>query len=799
MDERPASQDAAMSGHKTTSYEDDSSSDNGSSTSSKLKTSSSTSSSSANTRQASSKQQRAKDGASSSSSLLFTSSPSLNDIALLNAAATAGGATLAATATAGAGGAASNSPSPYSSLSTLNSNSNSNLQQQQLTPVMSKKSGLSDSASPLYYSNSSYQQQQNNNVSSSSQSPINERVASLASSIYTELEKIVKAFGRDTVKDLMPIVVNVLEALDSAYHDKEEQVVENELLKDDYEKLLNQYEREKQSRKDTELKLFQSEDSFAEQKKEYEEKVKSLESIVRMIDLKSKNTSDHVMRLEEKESELKREYAKLHERYTELFKTHCDYMERTKILFGNDNRLDGSGGLNTSNSNVSSSQTRQRSSQMLKAGNNSSQQQANGAGDGANKQLIDLLRSSSATINRTELLNALKGSTRAEINQAISSLLSSSNASATSTSAQDDSASSANTSSATLTANASSASLSSLASQKQSSTSAKTTTTTTASRSPNSESSSEEAAKTNSTDVAANTGPVFSSDNYDSTSEAANKALTLQISENFDEHISANDVEFDDASSDVQSSQKTNCDLEAECEEDDNMMKNGLSLFNELSRENYDITELDDGADLTGMTREVANLIRENSELLQTKHALNVLKDDLIIRLDQFSNEMVILREEIKSLQTVKASLQKRINELEDEAKKHREEMAERAKKAEEEEENVPMSQRKRFTRAEMARVLMERSQYKEKLMDLQEAVRWTEMMRASKADPNVPFNARAHALHSQAAATGGQQLGAGAAVGIVNNGDNNNNEAPHEHKKKTPIWKMSFFQLLKS
>ena len=72
--------------------------------------------------------------------------------------------------------------------------------------------------------------------------------------------------------------------------------------------------------------------------------------------------------------------------------------------------------------------------------------------------------------------------------------------------------------------------------------------------------------------------------------------------------------------------------------------------------------------------------------MLINRHALNVLKDDLIIRLDQFSNEMVILREEIKSLQTVKASLQKRINELEDEAKKHREEMAERAKKAEEEE-----------------------------------------------------------------------------------------------------------------
>jgi len=66
------------------------------------------------------------------------------------------------------------------------------------------------------------------------------------------------------------------------------------------------------------------------------------------------------------------------------------------------------------------------------------------------------------------------------------------------------------------------------------------------------------------------------------------------------------------------------------------------------------------------------------------------------------------------------------------------------------------MAQRKRFTRVEMARVLMERNQYKEKFMELQEAVRygivkngtskifigiflvfldfrWTEMIRAAR------------------------------------------------------------------
>lgn len=48
------------------------------------------------------------------------------------------------------------------------------------------------------------------------------------------------------------------------------------------------------------------------------------------------------------------------------------------------------------------------------------------------------------------------------------------------------------------------------------------------------------------------------------------------------------------------------------------------------------------------------------------------------------------------------------------------------------------MAQRKRFTRVEMARVLLERNQYKERFMELQEAVRWSEMIRATKNDPNL-------------------------------------------------------------
>lgn len=53
------------------------------------------------------------------------------------------------------------------------------------------------------------------------------------------------------------------------------------------------------------------------------------------------------------------------------------------------------------------------------------------------------------------------------------------------------------------------------------------------------------------------------------------------------------------------------------------------------------------------------------------------------------------------------------------------------------------MAQRKRFTRVEMARVLMERNQYKERLMELQEAMKYTEMQRAKRVTYQQPSTHR--------------------------------------------------------
>lgn len=78
---------------------------------------------------------------------------------------------------------------------------------------------------------------------------MSERVSNLANSIYSEFERMIQKYDQEVVSGLMPLMVSVLEQLDSAYGDNNEQLVELEILSDDNEQLITQYEREKQLRK----------------------------------------------------------------------------------------------------------------------------------------------------------------------------------------------------------------------------------------------------------------------------------------------------------------------------------------------------------------------------------------------------------------------------------------------------------------------------------------------------------------------------------------------------------------------
>lgn len=99
----------------------------------------------------------------------------------------------------------------------------------------------------------------------------------------------------EIVGGLMPLIVNVLENLDLALIENQQLQVELELCKDDNEQLVAAFEKEKTGKKKIEQRLFELEFSTDEEKQHYQQRIDSLANIVKMLELKSKNATDHCM------------------------------------------------------------------------------------------------------------------------------------------------------------------------------------------------------------------------------------------------------------------------------------------------------------------------------------------------------------------------------------------------------------------------------------------------------------------------------------------------------------------------
>jgi len=82
---------------------------------------------------------------------------------------------------------------------------------------------------------------------------MSERVQLLADNIYQEFERLIQKYDESAVKELMPLVVAVLESLDQTLRERQEVEVELDFVREDNDQLLTQYEREKQLRKAAEL------------------------------------------------------------------------------------------------------------------------------------------------------------------------------------------------------------------------------------------------------------------------------------------------------------------------------------------------------------------------------------------------------------------------------------------------------------------------------------------------------------------------------------------------------------------
>ncbi|KAH8868506.1 JNK-interacting protein [Schistosoma japonicum] len=72
----------------------------------------------------------------------------------------------------------------------------------------------------------------------------------------------------------------------------------------------------------------------------------------------------------------------------------------------------------------------------------------------------------------------------------------------------------------------------------------------------------------------------------------------------------------------------------------------------ETALESNPAVGIGDDVEEIGMMKEVEKLIKENTDLYETKNALNILKDDLIKKLDEVTGEKAMLTQEIQAMRT---------------------------------------------------------------------------------------------------------------------------------------------------
>ncbi|XP_070269407.1 C-Jun-amino-terminal kinase-interacting protein 3 isoform X9 [Myotis yumanensis] len=508
-------------------------------------------------------------------------------------------------------------------------------------------------------------------------SVMSERVSGLAGSIYREFERLIHCYDEEVVKELMPLVVNVLENLDSVLSENQEHEVELELLREDNEQLLTQYEREKALRKQAEEKFIEFEDALEQEKKELQIQVEHYEFQTRQLELKAKNYADQICRLEERESEMKKEYNALHQRHTEMIQTYVEHIERSKM--------------------------------QQVGGNSQTESSLPGRSRKERPTSLNVFPLTDGMCPQDEMSESGQSSVAAT-------------------------PSTTGTKSNTPTSSVPSAAVTPLSESLQPLGDYGTGT----------KSSKRAREKRNSRHMEVQV-----------TQEMRNVSIGMGSSDEW---------------SDVPDIIDSTPELEPRLDRTGNSPTQGIvnkafgintdSLYHELSTAGSEVIgDVDEGADLLGefsvrddffgMGKEVGNLLLENSQLLETKNALNVVKNDLIAKVDQLSGEQEVLKGDLEAARQAKLRLESRVKDLEEELRRVKSEaiIARREPKEEGEDvssylctelDKIPMAQRRRFTRVEMARVLMERNQYKERLMELQEAVRWTEMIRASREHPSV-------------------------------------------------------------
>lgn len=473
-----------------------------------------------------------------------------------------------------------------------------------------------------------------------------EMVTALAGSIYSELEKLISTYGQGAVTGLMPLLVSVLESTEAACTQAREREEQLELVEEEKQQLLNQFERERQFRKRVEERCIEMEDSIEQERKGYKANLTAMETQTKNMELKARNYADHIAILEEQKNSLGKELASLAQAHAKMVTCYKE-LKYQRSMSLEAARLSGC----TTPMNNSVKKTLAPTFQECPSSPESVSDHGFPGPPSTDKETLEEEKlvppkeiSKGCGCKRKEKLVPNCKTVEDEIHRQVKF-----------------------------------------------------------------------ADKDEGTAKQVRTSEV--DDIIDSTPELELQPSTLA----FSTPKKRGDEEDEETGEDEEEETDRNTD----------------SLFAEVCGASPEyIGDMDEGADLQGVGNTLDALMSENMQLKDAQSAVDVARKNLIARVEELTEEREALKRDVENLHQSLSRHESKIRETEQELLRMSEELEEVKKlNREETEADVPAAQRKRFTRAEMARVLMERNQYKERLMELQDAVRRTEMLRVSTKD----------------------------------------------------------------
>ncbi|MEE6483188.1 hypothetical protein FKM82_013461 [Ascaphus truei] len=464
-----------------------------------------------------------------------------------------------------------------------------------------------------------------------------EMVTAMAGSIYSELEKLIGTYGQGAVTGLMPLLVSALESLETTFAQVREREEQLELVQEDKQRLLIQYERERDGRKRAEERCMEMEDGIEQERKVYKANLITMDAQTRNMEVKARSYADQIVGLEEQKTAVNKELASLAQVYAKIMKSYKELRYQRSLSMEAARHSAPSTPLQCLEKKLLILDFQDAPASLESVPDNGCPEYSNEKGLPEDTKAVPAEAS-------LENFKAMVFAQEAGDNIVLT--------------------------------------------------------------------------------VGNELEP------QDRALEKGPEPPEPEIPSVIDDIISSTpELKLNSGPLET-STPKPEPALNQE-----EMERNNDSLFDEVCGTSPEfISDVDEGADLQGIGNPVEALMMDNAQLRDAQREVDMARKSLIARVEELTSEREALKRESGSLTQGLGRCESKLRETEEDLKRSRIELDEVRKQSREDAEvDIPAAQRKRFTRAEMSRVLMERNQYKERLMELQDAVRRSEMLRVSK------------------------------------------------------------------